>query len=267
MFDIMTINANTAIGEYSKALIADLNNIASLVGEKSCEYAVKVAIAYHSDAMRREIYATDSAFIPKEGKEFTKKLFAEYCEKYMGISKSNAYAYCQIGDVMQDYGHGYEFIWWHIAKEKYADELNGIDGKFSQSAISIIVRLEDIIAIELMREKVITPETTVADLREIVPKYKGAILYNDEIIVANRTEKTARKKAENAPVGGGSAIESGKECVPISADIADGVTAHFAIPVDILAHFNDEVARIPFEVDGKSYTMPLTLMKFYLVKE
>lgn len=266
MFDIMTINANTALGEYSKALISDLNNIASLVGEKSCEYAVKIAIAYHSDAMRREIYATDSAFIPKKDKEFTKKLFAEYCEKYMGISKSNAYAYCQIGDVMQDYGHGYEFIWWHIAKEKYADDLKGIEGKFSQSAISVIVRLEDVIAIELMHQKVITPSTTVADLREIVPEYKGAILHNGEIIVATKTEKKPAK-TEKKPVGGESAIESEKECVPVSADIADGITAHFAIPVDILAHFSDDATMIPFEVDGKSYSMPLTLMKFYLVKE
>ena len=250
--DICVVTNNTKLAVAGE-LVKNLNAIAAAIGTKSLEYAYILATnAEVSSAFVREMVSNGYCTIEK----YTTKNFAEYCEKNFGMSKSTTYDMVHVGALIEKDGKSFVFSWWKSATRKpvyeisvtgtpfiarYEDNtelLEKYKGRmFTVSAISIISRLNENVAVQLMRNEKITPMSTAAELREITKQYKGAtfdektgeILPSVTIEKANKEKTDTKKDSENSSIN--------DECIEFQWEIADGITKTLRIPVTIAKQY------------------------------
>lgn len=245
---VVTNNTNLAVaGE----MVKNLNAIAAAIGTKSLEYAYILATnAVVSSAFVHEMVSNGYCTIEK----YTTKNFAEYCEKNFGMSKSTTYDLVHVGALIEKDGKSFAFSWWKSATRKpvyeisvtgtpfiarYEDNTDLLEkykGRmFTVSAISIISRLDESVAIQLMRNEKITPMSTAAELREITKQYKGATVdeKTGEILAPVTVEKPKKETTESKS----NDSNSNDECIEFQWEIADGITKTLRIPVSIAKQY------------------------------
>lgn len=246
MNEISVITNNSGLAVASE-MVKNLNAIAAAIGTKSLEYAwILSTNAAVSSAFVREMVDNGACNI----ENYTTRKFSEYCEKNFGMSKSTVYDMVRVGSLISKDGKSFTFNWWKTALSKPVYEI-GITGTpfiaryeenheiaekykgrmFTVSAISIIARLDESVAIELMRQEKITPMSTAAELRDIVKLYKGAKLdeKTGEILPSVTVEKPKKEKADS----GENSENGSEECITFQWEIAPDIIKTLRIPVDV----------------------------------
>lgn len=245
---VITNNTNLAV---ASEMVKNLNAIAAAIGTKSLEYAYILATnAAVSSAFVREMVSNGFCTIEK----YTTKNFAEYCEKNFSMSKSTVYDLVRVGSLISKDGKSFIFKWWKTALskpvyeisvtgtpfiaryEENAEMMEKYKGRmFTVSAISIIARLEENIAVQLMRDEEITPTSTAAELRAIVKQYKGAEIdeKTGEIISKAVVEKPKKEKTDSTE----NSENNPENCIEFQWEIADGIVKTLRIPVEVAKQY------------------------------